>query len=362
MKKLTAFLLALVLAVSMAACSQTPPQEPAPEDTRPADLAEPVQKTIHVLLPADEDGWHAAVAAEASLAVEALLAEDNFKVQTASYESLEQQTELLEKIAAQSTGDGSQAVVTVPASGDMAPVFEKLLEANVAYALAGEIPAEAEDASVTNIYYDQKAIGAAMAAWMVKNGLTQDSKVVILQGFSETEALRTDGFKAYLQGKLACDGALIDTPWTSMENIVYSELEGETAENAGTWFAAYMEESDHGATGYIAAWDDAYLLGVLDALEGDAINAENKALFLEGAPFLAGCGGSNGMLAVLAGDGEYTTLDTFGGLQTVLYDTGLLETALVTMADHLSGQVVEQDQCQSICWVTAENAEEFTGY
>ena len=361
MKRWIALLLALVLALSMAACGAPQQEEAQPQDTRPVYDLDPVRKVIHVVLPAAQEGWEAAAAGEAKLVVEELLAEGAFKVETEEYETPEQQAAILEQIAAKSTGDGSLAVVTMPASEEM-DVFSKLVDANVSYALAQTVPAAAEAASAVNVYYDQKTIGAAMAARLVEMGLTQDSKVVILQGFSEEEALRTDGFKAYLQGKLAYEGAVIETPWTTTENIVYSEMEGETAENAAAYFTAYLEESDHAATKYIAAWDDAYLLGVLDALESEAINSGNKAKFLEGAPVLASCGGSKAMLEVLAGSSGYTTVASFGGLQTVWYDTGLLEIAVRRLADHLSGQVVEQDQPQPVTWITGENAAEFTGY
>ena len=363
MKKGIALLLALVMAVSLLACGQTPEaEEPAPADTKPIEYEVPAQKVIHVLLPAAEEGWEAAAAAKAMAVVEELNEEGAVLTQVAYYETPEQQIAALEEIAAGSTGDGSLAVVTMPASEEMEDVFAKLVEANVAYALAETVPAAAEAASVVNVYYDQKTIGAAMAAWMVEKGLTQDSKVVILQGFSEEEALRTDGFKAYLQGKLAYDGAVIETPWTTTENIVYSEMEGETAENAEAYITAYLAESDHADTKYIAAWDDTYLLGVLDALEGEGIGTDNKAKFLAGAPFLASCGGSKAMLEVLSGTSAYTSVSSFGGIQTALYDANLLELAARRLTDSLFGQVVEQDQPQSVVWVTPETATQYEGY
>ena len=363
MKKLIAVLLVFALAVSMAACSQSQTaEEAAPADTKPPFEVEPAQKVIHVVLPAAQESWEAAAAAEAKLAVEEILAEGAFKVETAQYESQEQQITILEEIASSSAGDGSLAVVTMPVSQDMDAVFEKLLEANVAYALAENIPAGAESASVANVYFDQYAIGAAMAAWMVEKGLTQDSGVVIVQGSSEQEAMRTEGFKQYLMGTLDYKGAVIETPWTSTESIVYSEMEGETRESAAAYFCAYLEEEEHAVTGYIAAWDDTYLLGILDALESETVNTDNKDRFLEGAPFLGSCGGSKDMLDVLAGNSQDSSVQALGGIQTVQYTPALLAIAVRSMADHLSGNVVEQDQSQPIAWVTGENAETVTGY
>lgn len=364
MKKGIAFILALVMALSLMACGQTQEveSEAVAEDTKPVNEPEPVQKVIHVLLPAAAEDWEAAAAAQAMAEVEALQAEGMFQVETAEYADAQQQSELLTRIAAASTGDGTQAVVTMPLSEELDAAFAELLEANVAYALADLIPAGAEAASVTNVCYDQQTIGAATAAWLVENGLTQDQKVVILQGLSEEEAQRTEGFRLYLQGKLACEGEVIAEPWTSTENIVYSDMEGETAESAEIYFTTYMEESDHAGTKFIAAWDDTYVLGVLEALEGENINADNKAKFLEGTPFIAGCGGSQAMLDVLAGNSQYTNVASLGGIRTQVYSTDLLQIALQAMADHLNGTVVPQDNTQPVVWATAENASQYQGY
>lgn len=363
MKKLIALFLALAIALSLMACgAKQEAPEAVPEETKPVFETEPVQKVIHVLLPEAMEGWEAAAAARAMEEVEALLAEGAYKIEVAKYADAQQQSELLLKIAATSAGDGSEAVVTMPGSPLMEEEFAKLLEANVAYALADTIPAAAEAASVTNVCYDQYAIGAAVAAWLVENGLTQNDKVVILQGISEEEAQRTEGFQKYLQGKLACEGETIAEPWTSTENIVYSDMQGQTAESAANYFITYMEESDHAATKYIAAWDDTYVLGVLDALEGETINGDNKAKFLEGTPFIAGCGGSQAMLDVLAGKSQYTNLEALGGIRTVVRSADLLKIALQAMGDHLSNTVVPQDNTQPIVWATPENASEYTGY
>ena len=163
-------------------------------------------------------------------------------------------------------------------------------------------------------------------------------------------------------GALDHNGAVIETPWTSTESIVYSEMEGETRESAEAYFTAYLEEKAHASTGYIVAWENAYLLGILDALESEGMNADNKNRFLEGAPFLGSCGGSKEVLDVLTGDSQYSSIQALGGIQTVQYDPALLNIALGSLADHLAGNVVEQDQPQSIVWITGENAAEFAGY
>lgn len=362
MKKILALLLAFVMVCSLAGCMRQEDEQTQP--TEPSVMAppEPVKKTIHVLLPATVEGWEGAASQQALLAIDSMKAEGKFEIVTDVYGSYEQQTELLSQIAAQSTGDGSHAVVTMPISPEVDAVFADLLEANVAYALANFIPAGAEAASVTNVQYDQKAIGAAVAAYMVSQGLEEGDKVLILAGLSDEEAQRTEGFKLYLQGKIEHEGAPIAHSWSSLSSIVYSDMQGTTREDAENYFVSFMDSSANAKTKYIAAWDDAYVLGILDALEGDAIDADRKETFLERTPYLTGCGGSQVMLDVLTGTPVYSSMDSFGGIQTVVLSTDLLKIAVETMAAHLDGTVVLQDNTQPIVWASAENAGQFQGY
>ena len=346
MKKILALLLAVVLAAGLIGCAREPE---ATEPTVPATMAppEPVKKTVHILLPE-------AMASEA-MEIANLFASADCDSTTVTYSDAEQQTRLLAELAAQSKGNGSDVVVTMPLSADMDDVFSQLVEANVSYALADLIPTGAKAASVANVYYDQYAIGAAAAAYLTEKGLTQDDKVVILQGISEEEAQRTDGFQQYLQGKLAWDGAFIETPWESLDNIVYSDMQGTSRTSAAVYFETYMSESDHADTRYIAAWEDEYVLGILDALEDESIDSSVKEKFLGGNPVMTGCGGNEAMRNVLMGTSSYTTVASFGEIRTVWYSRALLNLAAQAMADHLAGSVVEQDQPQPITWLTAEN-------
>ena len=349
MKRILALLLSVLMVAGMVACSREPE---ATEPAVPATMAppEPVRKTVHILLPET-------IASQGMELANILASAGEFDSTTATYANADEQTQLLNEIATQSKGDGADIVVTMPLSQDMDAVFSQLLEANVPYALADLIPAGAAAASVVNAYYDQYQIGAAAAAFLTEKGMTQEDKVIIIQGISEAEAQRTEGFQMYLLGKMSWDGATIETPWESLDNIVYSDMQGTTQESAATYFETYMEESDHASIKYIAAWEDAYALGVLDALEGENINSANKDKFLDGSPILTGCGGNAAMRDVLTGNASYSAIASFGEIRTVEYSRDLLmNIATQAMVDHLTGSVVEQDQPQSITWLTAENA------
>lgn len=362
MKRLIACVLALMMAVSMAACAQQ--QEPAAaEATEPApEPIEPARKVIHVLVPESTEGWQAKAGTLAAEAAEAVKAAGKHDVVVSTYADVQAQRKLLEDLAAGSTGDGSLGVVLMPAAGDMEDVLAKLLEANVSYALADTIIDAAASASVSNVSYDQRAIGAAAAARLVQSGLTEDQRVVIIQGLSQEEALRTEGFQLYLQGKLAHEGAVIETPWTSLNSIVYSEMQGDTEESAKTYFTAYMADSDHADTRFLMTWEDTYAMGILSALAGETIDGDIKAEFLEGKPVLVSCGGSQAMLDVLSGAAQDPSAAAFESIQTAVYSADLLKTAVEVMAAHFDGTVVPQEIIRSVAWATRENAGQYQGY
>lgn len=359
MKRLIACFLALIMILSMAACAkqETPvPTEESQPTTVPAPVpVAPAKKVIHVLVPADTAGWQGKAAAAATEAAETIKAAGKYDTVVSTYKDAETQKKLLEDLAAQSTKDGSLNVALMPAAADMGDVFAKLLEANVSYALADTIPQAAAAASVANVSYDQRAIGAAVAAWMVQEGLTEDQRVVLVQGVSGEEALRTEGFRLYLQGQLAYEGKLIETPWSSLNNIVYSEMQGQTQESAETYFTTYMGDSNHADTKYLVAWEDTYVMGILDALKGENIDEDYKAEFLEGKPVIATCGGSQAILDVM-------TDATFGKLQVAQYSADLLKIAVESMAAYFDGTVMPQENIQSIVWVNAENVSQYQGY
>ncbi len=352
MKRIFAILLVLAMMVSLAGC-MIGKQEAEEAATVPTTVppTEPPRKTLHILLPETMESQ--------SMDLANMVVAEDTDTKIVKFADFEAQVKLLDEIAVQSPKDGTHGVVTIPASREMAASFAALTEANVSYALAEIIPEGAAAASVANVCYDERQIGAAAAAYLVENGLTQKQKVVILQGLSEEEAERTEGFKLYLQGKLEVNGKTIPEAWTSLKNIVYSDMQGDSQDSAEVYFDTYMESKDHADTKYIAAWDDAYVLGILESLEGENIDAKIKKTFLEGKPIITGCGGSEARVAVLAGNSEYSNLDALGGLQTIAYSQDLLKIAAQAMAEYFGGAVVEQDQTQPITWITAENASQY---
>lgn len=367
MKKLIAILLVFVMAFGICACTRqetagTQPTEPTPPPTMAA--YEPNPKQIYVLIPKATAGWEADAAAAANAKAEELAAA-GVLVSVQTYADDAAQAKLMEDIAAAGPNDGSVGVVLMPAGEAAKAALQKLLEANVSYALAEDIPESAADASVANVYYDHRQIGASAAAYLVNMGLTQKNDVVVLEGLSDADALKTEGFQLYLQGKLAVDGAYIETPWDDFSTVAYSDMEETTREGAKIYFETYMEDGDRAWTGYFASWDDDYILGMIDALNDGHITRRNRNRLFDMKPVVTGFG-ANAELAQLLADAvkeenseaqtddaaqEILYVEDFRNINSQVYDSGMLALALQVMADHMAGSVVEQEMLLEVQWM-----------
>lgn len=351
MKKLIAMILVLAMTLGLVACGQSKPVAENTEPTVPPTMAPyvPAEKSVYVLIHETE----------ADLAAEIVM-ESNVELITMTYGSIQEQIALLEQIATDSNGDGSVGVVLKPAGEDVANVLKNLVEANVSYALAGYIPESAAAASVANVHYDYRQIGAAAAAYLVEAGMLQKNDVVILEGPSAEDALKTEGFKLYLEGKMEVDGAAIETPWESFATLAYSEMETATRDGARLYFEGYMEDGDRAYTGYFAAWDDDYLLGILDALKDENISETSRDHLYAMKPVFTGFGADTELCELLQAhedlgeDEEGTKVDQimshFKGMNTIVDDPTILVQAAQAMIDYMEGDVVEQEQLLPVNW------------
>ena len=367
MKKLIVMLLVCAMALGLCACGQKEAAQTVPAESVPAPTMapyEPSPKSIYVLVPDASEGWEAEASAAASAKAEELNAA-GVAVTVQTYTDDASQAKLMEDIAAAGPNDGSVGVVLMPAGEAAEAALQTLLEANVAYALAENIPETAADASVANVYYDHRQIGAAAAAYLVNMGLTQKNDVVVLEGLSDADALKTEGFQLYLQGKLQVDGAYIETPWDDFSTVAYSDMEETTRAGAKLYFETYMEDGDRAWTGYFASWDDDYILGMVDALNDAHITEKNRNRLFDMEPVVTGFGASAELQALLADaaqpeeqetDGtepQVLYVEDFRNINSICYDETMLAQALQAMADYMAGTVVEQDQPLTVQWLAA---------
>ena len=348
MKKLVTMLLALALVLGMT-CGV---------------IAEE-KKTIYVLTPNPDHGWTGAVGVFAQEKVDQINEEGRYEAALLTSASADEQIAQIEDIVANNPGDGTVGVAMLPQNETVENAIYQLVNAGIPYTAADRIIASVAPSAVSNIKYDNMEIGAAAASYLVANGMKEGDKCVVLEGDNSSAGTdRSDGFKLYLTGEYAYNGETIAEPWTSLDSVTFSGVLNWSQSNCQQFFETYMSDAANADTKYVAGWDDGYILGVLDALEGSAIDATIKEEFLSNGPFITGCGGAEAVYAIMRGDStSYTEISPrFGGIMSVTYPPAMIQDAIQAMVDYMDGKEVVQENTQSAQIVTGENASEFPSF
>ena len=353
MKKIIALLMAMALVLGLAACGTTE-----------APVADDAKVTIYVLTPSPDHGWTGAIGVAAQEKVAELNAEGKYEVIMQTFATADDQTKLIEDIIAKEHAEGTVGVAMLPAGNDVEGAIQQLIDAGIPYTAADRIIPGVADAAVSNVKYDNVEIGAAAAAWLVANGMQPGDKAYVVEGDgSSADTDRTKGFNDYLLGKVEYAGATIETPWENLDSVSYSGPTGWNPANAQTQFENYMSDAKNADTKYIASWDDGLSCGIFDALEGTAIDEATKAKFLEGAPFITGCGGAQAMYDVIGGDfSKYPAAEKFAGVMSVTYPPAMIQVTIQAMVDYFDGATVLQDNTQSAEQVHKDNVANYKGF
>lgn len=348
MKKVITLILALALVLAMCTCA----------------FAEG-KKTIYVLTPNPDHGWTGAVGVFAKEKVDAINAEGKYEAVHVTSASADEQIAQIEDIIANNPGDGSVAVSMLPQNETVENAIMQLVAAGIPYTAADRIIASVAPTAVSNIKYDNVEIGAAAAYYLVGKGMKEGDKCVVFEGDNSSAGTdRTDGFKLYLTGEYAYNGEYIAEPWTSLDSVTFSGVLNWSQSNAQQFFETYMSDAANAETKYLAGWDDGYVIGPLDALEGSAIDEAIKEKFLANGPYITGCGGSEAVYSIIRGDSkDYTTITPyFSEIMDVTYPPAMIQDAIQAMVDYLDGKEVIQDNTQSAQIVTAVNVNEFPSF
>ena len=341
MKKLITLILALIMVLTLVAGA-------CAED----------KKTIYVLTPNPDHGWTGAVGVFAKEKVDAVNAEGKYNAVHITSASADEQIAQIEDIIANNPGDGSIAVAMLPQNDTVENAILQLYAAEIPYTAADRIIASVAHTAVSNIKYDNVEFGAAAASYLVANGMKEGDKCVVFEGDNSSASTdRSDGLKLYLTGEYAYNGEYIAEPWTSLDSVVFSGALGWSQSNCQQYFETYLSDASNADTKYLAGWDDGYILAVLDALEGSAIDETIKEQFLANAPYITGGGGMKPVYDVLSGESvAYKEIyPRFGGIMSVTYPPAMIQDTVQAMIDYLEGIEVPQDNVKSAELVTSEN-------
>lgn len=366
MKKLISWLLALVMVLTMASCGEkVPGAEPEAESTPKSETTQEtesetipptetkvdtVKETIYVLVSnRNMRKWETTISKAAQEKADEVNKEGRCTVIVQTCSNAGEMCEQLGAIAANAPTDGSVGVIILKSPWESWPLEDplrnQLAALEIPYIVAGQPDYwTVSPFMISNIVHDEESIGAAIAAYLVANGMKEGDKVFVFDGFNSINAYCHDGFVKYLQGQKSFAGEKIKTPWTSIDSILFSSITDTGYSDVGSCLAYYLSDADNAATKYIVCWNDNDVAQVFYALRGNNdIPEDARDTLLNGKPYITGCDAS--IFEFL--DKEYNDdlkrmAMRFDGIMSVIYSPELVRTAIQTMADYFDGEKVEQ--------------------
>lgn len=360
MKKLFAVLLSLCMLFSVVGCGK---EDKTQQDTS-ADASGDKQHII-VLTPTESTGWTGSVATFAKEKVAEINEEGTYTAELLTAAGGSEQNKYLEDIAANYKKDEVK-VVLLPFDDTVQSGIQSIIDAGIEYAAFDRIIDSVSSSAVANVKGDNEGVGAACAYYLVENGLQPGDKVFAFEGdTSSVTTSRKAGFEAYLLGNKEYNGKTIETAWTDADlaSVEYSGALNWSQSEAKSWFETKMSDASNENVKYLVGFDDAFIIGVMDALNGSAISDDIKENFYAGKPYMTGCGGAESVYSILRGESDYSKIaDEFGGVMSTTYSSSMIQTAIDLMVDHMNGEEVEQDYVIATEIVDSSNVTEYVGF
>ena len=224
-----------------------------------------------------------------------------------------------------------------------------------------------KDDAVANVSGDNEGVGAAVAAYFVSLGLQPGDEVVVFEGdTSSVTTFRNDGFKAYLTGEKDYNGEFIadDAKWTEdqLSSLTFSGAMNWSRSTAKEYFETLMSDPNNASIKWFYSQDDEFALGIMEALEGSAIDDATKQTILDNKIVISAAGGSEALYSVLRGEDKADLAANFGGLAVATYSPAMIQDAVELMVAYLNGEEITKDYVVPVEIVTSENVADYVGF
>ncbi len=313
-------------------------------------------KEIALMVPSADHGWTGAVLTYAQEEAEKLNKEGNYKVTVYAATDVENQIQQVDDLL--SSPDNLAGIVILPYDNGLQSTIEKIAMADIPFvqfdrAIESEI---IDEKVIANVKGDNEGIGYETAKRFIANGLTKDDYVYEMIGDnSSVPELRSKGFRTYLS----------EQGWTDEEIdkvVVKSAATGWSRDTGKELFESWFSSSqcDTSKKIWIFTHDDEIAMGILESLNGSALDAGKKAEFLESLQAVGASSGLAEIYAVLGG--KHKTIETPEAFDifSVTYDPAMIQEATEVMVDYLGGKTgIEQNYIIPVSVVDSENVGEF---
>ena len=397
-KKMLAVLLTLCMVAGLAACGSvetgTSETAPAQEGTADADAKTGTTETkgnkIYVMTTTPDHGWTGQGAAYAAAFVEEINAGKHGDYTAYHYTASDGSTQNDQVDEILANGDAA-GVMFWGCDDSAAAGQEALTAAGIPWISYDRIIESTMGNAVLNYSGNNWQSGAAVAYYLVKNGMTPDNTLVQFSGDTSTvSGWRTEGFKKFLLGEEDYNDAENNVTYT-IEDI--NDGKAWTQEEVDKLYASnYFDYncgwSNDNAKGYIEsnlnAWiesakstgnamfvfsmDDEMSMAFLEILN-DSTFSDNVKADLEGLTvYMSAVGGMEEMYAVMRGeDANLSPIADkyFEGLMSVYYNPIMTQTAIQKMIDYLDGNwdyELGAEDYEPVFIVDSSNAGNYKGF
>lgn len=317
-------------------------------------------KEIAVMVPSADHGWTGAVLTYAQEEAEKLNADstvnETYSVKVYAATDVENQIQQTDDLL--SNTDKLAGIVILPYDNGLQATLEKIAKAEIPFVQFDRvINSEIIDAAVVaNVKGDNEGIGYETAKRFIEKGLTKNDYVYEMIGDnSSVPELRSNGFRAYLR----------EQGWTDAEIeavVVKSAATGWSRDTGKELFESWFSSSqcDPGKNNWIFTHDDEIAMGVLESLNGSALDEGKKKEFLNTFHGLASSSGLAEIYAVLGNTHKTIKLPETFDMCSVTYDPAMIQEATQVMVDYLNGENnIEQNYIIPVSVVDSSNVSEF---
>ena len=313
---------------------------------------------IAIMVPSADHGWTGAVLTYAQEKAEEINAEGNYEAKVYAATDVDNQIQQVDDLLA--APDGLAGIVILPYDNGLQSTLEKIAVAGIPFVQFDRvINSDILDENVlANVKGDNVGIGYETGKRLLADGLAKEDYVYEMIGDnSSVPELRSQGFR----------DALKEAGWTDEDieaAVVKSAATGWSRDTGKELFESWFgsAQCDTSKKLWIFTHDDEIAMGVLESLNGSALDETKKAEFLGQLQALAGSSGLAEMYAVLKDKHQTIARPTDYDIFSVTYDPAMIKEACDVMIRGLSGEEIEKDYVIPVSVVDAENVDEFQGF
>ena len=382
MKKVISIILCLVLVLSLAACGakNEAPQTNNETPVEGGEVAETAGKTIYVLGPTPDHGWTAQAGAYAAKKVEEINAAGTWKAVYMPASTGEEQVDQTNQIIA--NGDAAGVVFFALEDSAMAGQ-EALIAEGIPFISFDRIIEGPDKYAILNASGDNWQCGAGIAYWLQQKGMEPGATMVTLIGDNGTVcSRRQEGFEQFLRGEIEYyddhtkQSYKTATVWTQEQIDAlcadYNVVCNWSADGAYEYLEQKLADITAAAKAnngklFIYSMDDEMTFGMLNLLEGNALDDATKADLEAMEVYISAIGGMQELYNVIDGSAAQAPVAAkyFDDMMSVYFSPKMMTNVIGYMEDYLAGNwnyEVGAGKYEVVWIVDKNNVSEYEGF